>query len=48
MPCKPAYPAGLAVVLLLVFVKQMADVTVILPELHFTLFTCLLSLMNTE
>lgn len=40
----PAYSTGLTVILLLVLVKQVANVTVILPELHMALLACLLCL----
>lgn len=40
----PAYSTGLTVILLLVLVKQVANVTVILPELHMALPACLLCL----
>lgn len=42
----PAYSTGLTVVLLLVLVKQMANVTVILPKLHVALLTSLLRLLH--
>lgn len=42
--CSPAYSTGLTVVLLLILVKQVANVTVILPKLHMTLLASLLRL----
>lgn len=40
----PAYPTLLTVILLLIFVKQVANVTIIFPKVHMTLLTSLLCL----
>lgn len=40
----PAYSTGLAVILLFVLVKQVANITVILSKLYVALLTSLLSL----
>lgn len=46
--CSPAYSTGLTVVLLLILVKQVANVTVILPELRMTLLASLLCLKQSD
>lgn len=40
----PAYPTGLTMILFLILVKEVANITVILPKLHMTLLANLLCL----